>query len=225
MIPSSGTFEYEAEFTTESFGDFDIVLHGTSQSVDDETRLAGHSPKIRFWNDRLVLVAQGEINSTARNVSFRIGNAVPYAARSGDRLFLVRSGAGGIGLSLLRHEKLVLALGAISQVPLGMEMKAIRRFEDTEDWHFLEPDTSSLELQIGNEQVLLKEREVHEVGNYSIYVEHGWAFGIPGIDECVSVCPADDPKMKIASMRSAILLGTGTMTITNWDCTEHFMDQ
>ena len=224
MIGPSGTFEYEAEFTSESFSDSDIVLHGTALSVENLDRLVGYNPTIRFWNDRLVLVASGKLNSSVRNASFATGNAVPLAARPGDRLYLVRTGTGGIGLSLLRQERVVLAIGAIAAVPLGRDIQAIRHSEGMNNWKHVSADTTWLEFRVGNEQLILKERGVSEIGDYYIYIERCWEYGEPGTDECVSVCVADDSAMKIAAIRSAILLGNGNLKTTRWDCTEHFME-
>ena len=225
MIPPSGTFEYQAEFTSESFGDNAVVVHGECQTKGDQARLVGPNPMIRFWRERLVLVAQHTRESTVRNVSFPVGRAVPLAARPGDRLYVVRTGSGGIGLSLLRQEKLVLAIGAVAEVPLGPGVEAVRYWEDTDKWQFVAADNSWLEFRVGKEQARLREREVLEIENCSIYVERGWSAGIPGIDECVSVCVADDPAVKLESMRSAILLGNASLTITDWDCTERSVNQ
>jgi hypothetical protein len=222
MIHPSGTFEYEAEFTSKSFSDSDIVLHGTALYVENLTRLVGPNPKIRFWNERLVLVASGKTNSSVRNASFAIGNAVQLAAHPGDRLYLVRTGAGGMGLSLLREERLVLAIGAIARVPLGKDVQALRNSEGMDHWDYLAADTSWLEFRVGSEQLILREREVSEMGDYYIYMERGWADGTPGTDECVSICVADDSTMKIAAIRSAILLGNGALKMTSWDTSEHF---
>jgi len=221
MIHSSGIFEYEAEFTKDGFGDSDIVVYGSDLSGRKVKRLAGHKPMIRFWRDRVVLVASDKPNSTVRNVSFAIGDAVPLSARPGDRLYLVRTGAGGIGLSLLRQERLVLATGAVTAVPLGRDFHTIRRPGNKDSWKSPLLDTW-LEFRIGKEQVILRERETTEIGGYNIYVEHGWKDGVPGTDECVSVSALDGPSMMIAAMRSAILVANGVLKMTGWDCTEHF---
>ncbi|MGH9767375.1 MAG: hypothetical protein ACREAB_08075 [Blastocatellia bacterium] len=120
-IHISGTFEYEAEFTKEGFGASDITPHGTDRSGCNEVRLVGHKPMIRFWDGRLILVASDSDrrNSSVRMVSSPFGDAVSLAARTGDKFYIVRTSSGGIGLSLLREEKLVLAIGAITSVPLG----------------------------------------------------------------------------------------------------------
>ena len=224
MILNSGTFEYKAEFTAEGFSNSDIVLKGASLHSENGKRLVGHNPMIRFWNDRLVLVASGKAHSSVRNVSFRIGNAVSLSARPVDQLYLVRTGAGGIGLSLLRQERLVLAIGAIAAVPLGRDVQTIRHSEGMDHWEHLAADTSWLEFRVGSEQLIFREREVSEIGDYYIYIERGWEYGVPGTDECVSVCVAESAAMQIAAMRSAILLGNAELKTTSWDCTEHFSE-
>ncbi len=222
MISPSGTFEYEAEFTADSFRESDIILHGTLMKSMDVNRLVGPNPMIRFWNDRLVLVASDKSNSTVRNTSFRIGDAVPVAARAGDRLYVVRTGCGGIGLSLLRDNQLVLALGAVTGVPLGNNIQVNR--EPKGSWlHEEHLRDTWLEFEAGSEQVRLRKRGITEVGNYQIYVESCWEYGIPGTDECVSVSVTNNPPVNLASLRSAILLRNGDFKLTHWDCKETFV--
>ena len=220
VIHSSGTFEYAASFTKEGFSTSDIVLHGADLSGKNDERLVGLNPRIRFWNDRLVLIASESRKSCMRNVSFPIGDAVKLAARPGDQLYLVRTGSGGIALSLLRQEKLILATGAITSVPLGRDIQEVRRAADVDPRGF-EVDTW-LELSVQSERLILREREVLEKGGYHIYVERCWEDGEPGTDECVSLCLADDSAMKIAAMRSAILLANGGLKMVAWDTGEHF---
>jgi hypothetical protein len=223
MIPFSGTFDYEAEFTIEGFRDSDIVLHGTDRSGENIDRLVGLNPMIRFWNGRLVIVASGKRKSTLRNVSFPIGDAVTLTAHPGDQLYLIRTGEGGIGMSLLRQQRLILAAGAITEIPLGRDMQAIRGSEGTNDWDNPAAD-NWLEFRVRSEQLNLREREVTEIGGYHIYIERCWKYGEPGTDECVSVSVADDSAMKIATMRSGILLGNGSLKMTDWDSTECFTE-
>ena len=218
MIHPSGTFEYEAEFTSDSFRESDVVVHGTLMKTMDCNRLVGPSPMIRFWNDRLVLVASEQAKASVRNTSFRIGNAVQLAASPGDRLYVVRTGCGGIGLSLLRDKQLILAIGAVTRVPLGNNVQVSNGSEGN-DGFFGSRDTW-LEFQVGNEQLKLRDRTVADVGNYQIYVESYWEYGVPGTDECVSMSVANVPHVNLASMRSAILLRNGDLKLTRWDCTE-----
>ena len=226
MIAREGTFEYQAEFTAKSFNDSDIDLHGASQRLDDRKRLVGNDPRIRFWNERLVLIAAAEHNASARNMSAPIGDAVHLAAQPGDRLYVIRTGAGAIGLSLLREERLVLAIGCVTAVPLGKDIKIIRRQSGPrhlEDFRGLSCDTW-LEFTVGSEHLNLKDRDEIEVGGYHLYLEHRCFAGVPGVDECVSISIADKSALRIAAMRSAILLGNGYLKITRWDGSELVTD-
>jgi len=221
MIHPSGTFEYEAEFTSDSFRESDVVVHGTLMKTRDCNRLVGPSPMIRFWNDRLVLVASDQSNASVRNTSFQVGNAVPLASSPGDRLYVVRTGSGGIGLSLLRNEQLILAIGAVTAVPLGNNVQVNKgpkgQFRFSDDFKH-----TWLEFKVGNEQLKLSDRRVTDIANYQIYVESCWEDGIPGIDECVSISIAHVPPVNLACLRSAILLRNGYLKLTGWDGTETF---
>ena len=221
MIHRSGTFEYEAEFTKDSFSDSNVVLYGSDLGSGKIDRLVGHKPMIRFWHDRIVLVASEKSNSSVRNVSCAIGDSVPLSARPGDRLYLVRTGSGGIGLSLLRQDRLILATGAVTEVPLGTNIQARGDSVDKDLWETPNAETW-LEFRVGSEQSILREREMSTIGDYHIYIERCWRWGMPGTDECVSMSLADDSAMKLAAMRSAILLGNGLLKMTSWDCTETF---
>lgn len=221
MIHHSGTFEYTAEFTSDSFRESDIMLPGSLMDSTDPNRLVGPSPMIRFWNDRLVLVASDKANSSVRNTSFFIGDAVSVAASPGDRLYVVRSGCGGIGLSLLRDKQLVLAIGAVTRVPLGNDIQVTKDPKGSWSLH-AHPKDTWLEFQVGSEQVKLRKRGITDIGDYQIYIESCWEYGIPGTDECVSVSVANDPPVNLASLRSAILLRNGFVKLTRWDGTETF---
>jgi hypothetical protein len=220
MIPPSGTFEYEAEFTSDSFRESDIMLQGTSTYSMDMDRLVGHQPMIRFWHDRLVLVASEQANSKLRNASFPIGDVVMLAARAGDRLYVVRTGRGGIGLSLLREQRLVLAIGAVTAVPLGMNIKVIQMPKDHHGWGARGDEW--LDFEIESKQLTLRMRGVSRAADYEIYVEHCWEVGIPGVEECVSICSGANSAINIASLRSAVLLGHSPLKLTRWDGTEVF---
>ena len=52
MIHPSGTFEYEAEFTSDSFRDSDIVLQGAATDTEFD-RLIDHRPTIDS-DDRVI---------------------------------------------------------------------------------------------------------------------------------------------------------------------------
>ena len=222
MIHPSGTFNYKAEFTSESFRESDIVLNGTNTDTTDGDRLVGHQPMIRFWSDRLVLVAAEKSHSSSRNFSFAIGDAVSLSAQPGDLLQVVRTGSGGIGLSLHREGLLVLAIGAVTAVGLGVDIKVMK--EPPRSNSFLPSLIDRwLKFQFENEDLVLRQREFARIKNFEIYVERCWEDGIPGTDECVSICGSIDPAINIACLRSAVLLGNGDMKLTRWDNSEGFI--
>jgi hypothetical protein len=176
---------------------------------------------IRFWNDRLVLVASEKLHSRLRNASFWIGDSVPLAACPGDRLHLIRTGCGGIGLSLLREKRLILAIGAVRAVPLGANIDVIvgPERQDIFDAHRVE---TWLEFKIESKTLILRNRGLTTIGDYQIYIERRWEDGIPGTDECVSMCAANSAEVNVAAIRSAVLLGNGDLKMTHWDGTERF---
>src|SRR5436853_3324869 len=77
MIHPSGTFDYEAEFTIEGFSDSDIVLYGTDRRGENIDCLVGLNPMIRFWKNRIVIVAPGKLKSTCRTCLFHLGTPFP----------------------------------------------------------------------------------------------------------------------------------------------------
>lgn len=223
MIHPSGTFEYQAEFTSEGFGANDIVLRATDHRKWNGDCLVGHTPTIRFWNDRLVLVASGKDRASCRNASFFIGDAVRQTVHVGDRLYVIRTGAGGIGMTVLRAEKLILATGAIAGLPLGTDMQMDRAPADLDVRKDFAADTW-LEFRVADELLILREREAGAIRDYDIYVEGCWKPSIPGVDECVSLSIGGDSARQRAAMRAAILLASGPLKLTDWDNEEYFLD-
>src|SRR5262245_53055673 len=120
-LPPSETFEYEAEFIEGAISDSDIVIRGADRRGCKDVLLVGHQPMIRFWDGRLILAAadSDRRNSYLRVISFPFGDAINHVAQVGDQFYIARIATGDIGLSLLRKGKLILAIGAITCVPLG----------------------------------------------------------------------------------------------------------
>lgn len=221
VIHPSGTFDYEAEFTEECFGASDIVLQGADRRGGGEECLVGPSPKLRLWEDRLAIFTPEKRRASMRDASFPVGDAVGLAARPGDRLYVSRDGTGGIGLSLLRARELVLAVGAVADLPLGAGVSVSRGSDGS--WE--KPSRNTwLEFEVGSERVALRGREFARAGDYHLYVERCWAFGIPGTSECAAVWAGDDPAMRIAAIRSAVLLGHGELKVVGWDNGEEFIE-
>ena len=224
MIHRSGLFAYKAEFTAKGFSESDVVLHGHEYEATNIDRLVGHNPMIRFWRDRLVIVAGQRSHSGLRNFSFDIGDAVPLSARAGDQLFLVRTGSGGIALSVLRENRLVLAIGAVTAVPLGSDIDILKGPRGA--GIFNNPPTDPrLDFSVAGETMVMRDRGLTTLADYQIYVERSWEDGIPGIDECVSISRINSHQIDIASLRSAVLLGRRETKMTNWDGSESVFRQ
>jgi hypothetical protein len=222
MIHPSGTFEYQAEFTAESFRNNDIVLRGVNHRSWNGDCFVGHNPTIRFWNDRLVLVASGKDRATCRNASFPIGDTVHRTALAGDRLYVIRTGAGGLGMTLLRGQKLILATGAIVSLPLGTDIQVACAPANLNSWKDLAADTW-LEFRAGKELLILREREAGSIGDYDVYVERCCKPDVPGIDEYVSLSVTGDSAIQRAAMRAVILVAFGRLKLTDSNCEERFL--
>ncbi|HXT63255.1 MAG TPA: hypothetical protein VN696_09485 [Pyrinomonadaceae bacterium] len=160
--------------------------------------------------------------ASSRNTSFFIGDAAQQVARPDDQLYVSRTGAGGIGMSVLRQQELVLAIGAIARLPLGKGIEVRGGPAGSHDPERVSKETW-LEFRAGEEQLILHDREVGTFANYDIYVERCWECGTPGVDECVAMSLSGDDRVRRAAMRGAILLAAGPLKITSWDCTEEFV--
>lgn len=217
MIQAQSTFDYQSEFTSEGFRDSEIFLRARDRRRSNKQCLVGPNPTIRFWNDRVVIFASEEFNASVRHISFPVGDAVRLTARAGDQLYLKKTGSGGMALSLLRKQELILALGAVTAVPLGHNVQITTG--PCEKWERKICETW-LEFRIADESLKLREREVTTIGNYQVYLERAWEPGVPGTNECVSVCVTGDSAVELAAMRGAILILNGIRRITRWDCTE-----
>jgi hypothetical protein len=222
-IPDSGTFDYEAEFTDESFRESDILLQGVDTTGHSAERLVGLRPKIRLCKDRLVIFTSEEQGAQVRHASFPAGDAVGLTARPGDRLYLCRTGTGDVGLSLLRQHRLILAVGTASAIPHGAGLEVIAGSDRADEvWTGYSANTW-LEFSAGGERLMLREREFSMVGEYHVYVERSWESGMPGSEECISVCVPGDEAVRIAAIRSAVLMGHTAMKWVGWENTERYV--
>jgi hypothetical protein len=131
--------------------------------------------------------------------AFHLDLALTRAFKPGDTIHLSRTAAGGIGMSGLRSGRLVVALGAITSVPLG-EGVAVRIPRDLiaeaeavfkrRDPSFDFPE-SPLEITVDSDTrwILASfvghgfSSEPESPSAYEIVVSHGRIFGIPGTDE------------------------------------------
>jgi hypothetical protein len=113
-------------------------------------RLVGHAPAVRLeavgmlkgggrvsalcdlvrpevLATRVTLTASDPAQATARVASFHLDESLVTAFRPGDVIHLTRSPRGGLAMSVIRGKDLVVALGAVSALPLGELKATVRR--------------------------------------------------------------------------------------------------
>jgi hypothetical protein len=161
---------------------------------------------------RLTLRANGKDRATLAAFSLCIDRGLLRAFRPGDTLHLARTARGGLGLSLIREGRLVVAVGAVDAVPQGRTVSARCPAEAVEEaqrvFRKIDPEFRfselPLELRIGSERRILY-RGRPRIGDYNVFLEHGSYWGIPGTDACAAIsltpgCP------EVAAIASALLL-------------------
>jgi hypothetical protein len=112
----------------------------------------------------------------------------------GDVVSISHTHSAGLGLSVVRHGELVVAVGDIAAVPLG-DIVSARLPHDLlneafgvfarRDAHFQFPSVP-IEVTVGGETAILFDG-IRYLGEYSIFVAHGHMPGIPGTDCCAAI--------------------------------------
>jgi hypothetical protein len=76
---------------------------------------------------RIVLTAHDRTDATAAAAWLHLDQGLVDALRPGDEVNLTRTPRGGLGLSVVRGGDLFVAVGAVTGVPLGSDLKVIVR--------------------------------------------------------------------------------------------------
>ncbi len=129
---------------------------------------------------------------------------------------------GGVGLSVIRQGGLVVALGAVTAVPLGDGVKArvpsdlvaqaegvIRRRDPTFEFPEL-----PIEVTIGVSTAILL-RGGPRIGGYEVMIQHGFYRGTPGVNECLAIVRTGQCSDTAASA-SALLLDVDGIQLVQW---------
>jgi len=205
-VQSSGRWELRDESGTESSTAGDplirsrlLGLHPSLQITD-----AGVTPDVRaspytgnarpkVLLSRLTLRAGAKDRGTVAAFSFCVDQALTRSWRVGDVLHVARNGCCGLGLSVVRGNRLITAVGAVTAVPhdgltLRMPWDAIREAKGAFgrlDPTFQFPELP-IEVQIDSERRVLY-RGRPRIGPYDVFVEHGFYPGVPGVSECAAL--------------------------------------
>jgi len=241
VIPLQGTFEYVAVVPDRAGAVFSCYTRSQRQlggDLEHIPRLVGPSPLLQVQDagptpnpsvsnpaterSRLRLTAVDRRQASVAEASVILDRGVISALEPGDLLHMVRTPCGRIAISAIRSNQLIFAVGAITQVPLGSkfealiptdlirEAEAVFRKRET-GFHLAE---YPIEVKVSGEQRVVY-RGRFALGSFEVWVLHGFYFGLPGVDECLSVvqkgaCPVVDANS------SALFLDSAHLEMVRW---------
>lgn len=245
-LSASGTFDYVVKVRVENGPDSFPWLLELGEQIEPrgnaiwDDRLVGYSPLLRISDggviadsfglrdevhlSRFTLSAMNRKNASAREVWFHVDRKLTLLIEAEDELRLTHSCMWGTGLTLLRREKLVFAVGAINGQKLGSGIRIqhpenarerIQRFERVphEDRR-KQPLLLPLEIYVGEEmRSIYAGRE--EMGNYGIWVEGGTDYSFPSGDAYAAIW-AKGLCDEWCAIASAMMLRRPGMVTVGW---------
>jgi hypothetical protein len=142
-----------------------------------------------------VLRSRFRLRCHERSLCFHVDKSLASVLRSGDFLHVARTAAGGLALAVLRDHQLVVAVGAVTAVPLGADIQArlvperwnealarlmpapgVRNWNPRKEHRHEWP----VEIQIA-EEIGLFFRTNCQVGPYQVFIEHGFCVRRDGV--------------------------------------------
>ncbi len=244
MMPPAGTFDYVTTIPEKPAGslcEWEVRLRSpvkqTGSDVSDR-RLVGYAPRLRITDagltpdpgprrpsvmrSQITLTAPGPQNATVSAMSFHVDRDLISLLEPGDDLHMSRTKCAGLGLSILRGGKLLAAVGAVTAVPLGDDFQAYLPFRLLEKASAVfakaDPEFEFGEMPI--EFAHQKQRRIlfHQscqLGQYAVFMWHGFLPGMPGTNESAAICQAPRQVPAFASL-SAQLLEADPAKLTRW---------
>jgi hypothetical protein len=136
MISSADTFEY-----------FTVVPGGQDRSAPWRLQRAAHMDRggltaMLFGREPTLVISDADpptnaspkrpfvlrsrftLSGNDRTACFHVDRSLTSALGAGDVIHIARTERGGLGLSVLRNQRLVVAVGAVTAVPLGESVRA-----------------------------------------------------------------------------------------------------
>ncbi len=233
MMPASGTFRYvatvppedqrespwsvelaeEIRYTGDHLGDSRLVGYNPTLAVTAfATELPSGRKPMKIPLARLTLRASGEKNASVSTASFWVDKRMLSVFQAGDKFYLSRTACTGMGLSLLREDRLVFAAGAITNVPLGKGVcastpagliaEAARPFQRVDREFSFREYPLLLEIE-GISRIKFTGREA--IGGYEVSVTHGFCPGMPGTDESAAITRSTVCKHAFAALTAEAL--------------------
>jgi hypothetical protein len=192
VMPPCGTFHYIARVEG-------LTLTGRLLRAADQThveavserddlsgrRLVGGAPTLEIGKARLVLKAAGRRRATVSSASFSIDPGVPQILEADDVVHLVRTDTGDLALSVLRRDELVVAIGAVTVVPLGLAVKAEGTpFGPSIEWP---RHGTYVDVTFGQSTVRVHPGDTATLGPYGIHAVRCFEDGEPGCYESLAI--------------------------------------
>jgi len=244
-MPPSGTFDYVLT-VPERIGDNGFECRAAVRKAIVRTgdrlfdsRLVGTTPLVRVadagltpdaspqrpavMRSRITLTAASRQQATVSEASFHVDTALVSSMRPGDELHLARTNCGGLGLSVLRGGELVVAVGAVTAVPLGPKVRATIPGDLIEDatavfqrrdpgFRFRE---CPVEVSVSSSRSILYGPR-RNIEDYRVFLVHGFLAGVPGTNECGAIyhtgaCP------DAAAAASAMLMDGHALSMCTWE--------
>lgn len=244
MMPPCGTFQYVLTVPERiGYEGFEcgadvrepIPTTGEPHIVE---RLVGYAPRVRVseagftpdasptrpWvmRSQITLTAPTRERASVREASFHVDKALTSVMKLGDEVHLSRTEHGGLGLSVLRAGELVVAVGAITAVPLGVTIQAsvpsdliqealamCRRGDPA--FEFLDVP---VEVAISGVSSILNMGE-RKVGAYTVHMGHGYRIAITLNESGAIVHDALCPKTP--AVASALLMDwSDALSMGSW---------
>lgn len=242
MIAGCGTFDYVAmipeggisvsfraqlrqpiKLSGNKLADFRLVGHAPEVRITDLARPPNPGPSNPATSrSRVTLRALDREYAQDSEASFVLDRGLISALRPGDLLAMSRTGCGGVGVSAIRDSQLVFAVGVITAVPLGndfvarfpyelvREAEAVFRKHDS-TFEFVE---YPLEIRAAGKTLIIYGGRV-KVGDFELWIRHGYRKGIPGTDESVSIARAGACSIVDANSSVLFLEGEG-LSMVKW---------
>jgi hypothetical protein len=173
-----------------------------------DNRLVGLRPALRILRGQLMLEAVGWRRAQVRSAALELDESLLAIFQGGDVLTLVRTSTADIGVSLLRDDRLIVALGAATEIPLGENVEARNGFavdNSTFAPEQLRREDTWVDVSVSGEACRLRRGEETTICNYRISALRCFEEGIPGTHESLAIslneiCPHE------AAVHSAELL-------------------
>jgi len=215
-MPPSGTFDYVLT-VPERIGDNGFECRAAVRKAIVRTgdrlfdsRLVGTAPLVRVidagvtpdaspqrpavMRSRITLAAANRQQATLSEASFHVDKALTSSMIPGDEVHLARTSCGGLGLSVLRGGELVVAVGAVTAVPLGPKVRATIPGDLIADatavFQHRDPGFRfrewPVEVRVSSSRAIAY-GGLRRIEDHSVSLVHGFLTGVPGTNECGAI--------------------------------------